>query len=169
MLKHLFPLFWAQKLSNIGTVGTWMGARLMGLCSSYLQGKSWSAVGQADRCCITPWGNDPNACIAHTLTKALYTCMHLRSGVLGGRKSGCQALDKARHSCTRLSRQYALQITFSLGPVQIVNFLFSIDALITEISSIGHKKLTICTLPFIACPWFALSASFANVNKALFK
>jgi hypothetical protein len=24
------------------------------------------------------------------------------------------------------------------------------------------------TLPFIACPYFALSASFANVNKALF-
>jgi hypothetical protein len=27
-----------QKCSNIGTVSTWMGDRLMGLCSSYLQG-----------------------------------------------------------------------------------------------------------------------------------
>jgi hypothetical protein len=28
MLKHLFPLFWVQKCSNIGTVSTWMGDRL---------------------------------------------------------------------------------------------------------------------------------------------
>jgi hypothetical protein len=33
------PSIWVQKLSSIGTVSSWMG-----LCLSYLQGKSWSAV-----------------------------------------------------------------------------------------------------------------------------
>jgi hypothetical protein len=49
---------WVQKCSNIGTVSTWMGDRLMGLCSSYLQGNCCRAVGF--RCCITSWGNDPD-------------------------------------------------------------------------------------------------------------
>jgi hypothetical protein len=51
------PSFWAQKWSNIGTVSTWMGDRLMGLCSSYFQGNCWTAVGFW--CCITSWGIDP--------------------------------------------------------------------------------------------------------------
>jgi hypothetical protein len=55
MLKHLFSLFWAQKLSNIRTVGTWM---------------LYHTVRQ---------------CISHRLYKAMHTHMHLRSGVLGGR------------------------------------------------------------------------------------
>jgi hypothetical protein len=82
MLKHLFPLFWAQKLSNIGTVSTWMGDRLMGLCSSYLQGNSWTAVGL--RCCVTSWGIDP----MHCTTPALWSpgrpyicCERTMSGV----------------------------------------------------------------------------------------
>jgi hypothetical protein len=33
------PCIWVQKLSSIGTVSTWIGD-LVGLCSSYLQGKS---------------------------------------------------------------------------------------------------------------------------------
>jgi hypothetical protein len=52
------PSTWVQKCSNIGTVSTWMVDRLMGLCSSYLQGNCWTAVGF--RCCITSWGNDPD-------------------------------------------------------------------------------------------------------------
>jgi hypothetical protein len=31
------------------------------------------------------------------------------------------------------------------------------------------NNFALWSLPFIACPSFALSASFANVNKALFK
>jgi hypothetical protein len=34
------PSIWEQKLSSIGAVSTWMCDRLMGLCSSNLQGKS---------------------------------------------------------------------------------------------------------------------------------
>jgi hypothetical protein len=59
------PSIWFQKLSSIGTVSTWMGDRLMGLCSSYLQGKSWAAVGY--RCCITSWGIEPMHCTTPAL------------------------------------------------------------------------------------------------------
>jgi hypothetical protein len=59
------PSIWVQKLSSIGTVSTWMGDRLMGLCSSYLQGKSWAAVGYMF--CITSWGIDPMHCTTPTL------------------------------------------------------------------------------------------------------
>jgi hypothetical protein len=54
------PSIWAQKLSSIRTVSTGMG-----LCSSYLQGKSWSAVGFL--CWISSWGIDPMHCTTHAL------------------------------------------------------------------------------------------------------
>jgi hypothetical protein len=38
---------------------------------------------------------------------------------------------------------YALQITFRLSPVQIVNFLCPIDEISVIRASIEHKKLTI--------------------------
>jgi hypothetical protein len=76
------PSTWVQKWSNIRTVSTWVGDRLIGLCSSYLQGNSWTAVGF--RCCITSWGIDPMHCTIHALWspgRPYVCCERTMSGV----------------------------------------------------------------------------------------
>jgi hypothetical protein len=91
---------WVEKFSSIETVGTWMGDRLMGLCSSYLQGNNWTAVGF--RCCITSWGIDPMHCTTHALWSPgwMYICCErTMSGV-----KPCKVLYKCSSGAGRLTR-----------------------------------------------------------------
>jgi hypothetical protein len=61
-------------------------------------------------------------------------CVHNK--IETGRYSGKYKVSKCR-------TYYALQITFRLSPVQIVNFLCPIDEISVIRASIEHKKLTI--------------------------
>jgi hypothetical protein len=77
------PFIWVQRWSNIGTVSTWMGDRL-----------EWYPPPRknADCSCWLP-------VLYHIASRGIdQNSRGIRD------KSGCQALDKARHSCTRLSR-----------------------------------------------------------------
>jgi hypothetical protein len=115
MLKHLFPLFWAQKLSNIGTVGTRMGDRLMGLCSS--PGKwlisCWPG-GPVLYHTVRQWSKYMHC--THAYQSIAQTRMHLRSGVLGGRKSGCQALDQGVYIIRWDFNDYFMFLRVQLAP-----------------------------------------------------